>query len=359
MSTRPIELALNRQNRSDSELRRFAGHLLGLMDEYAPEGESLDTAGFRSKLRGYRDALLGPEEEVDLAGVVHACLDHCERFLKRAGTFNAEREKELAEVVRVLQEMVDTLRGEAKDFESGFAKSSENLAKIVEINDIRELKRALSKEVDDLKRVVAERQKREEVTYAKMATRVKTLEANLVQAQAEAATDALTTLPNRGAFDRTLASWIAQATECGEPFAVALVDIDDFKHVNDNHGHQIGDRVLVSAAQILGGGLRGSDVVARYGGDEFAILLAKISASQAKSRLTTLVNGMATSYAYEIDGNKGAVTFSISVGVSEFTGGDTIQSLVKRADEALYEAKRKGKKRVEMRVPSFLRRLVG
>jgi diguanylate cyclase (GGDEF)-like protein len=192
-----------------------------------------------------------------------------------------------------------------------------------------------------------------------MADRVRSLEETLVQARTEAATDALTGLTNRGAFDRALASWIDAAATSGTTFALALVDIDDFKTVNDTHGHPVGDRVLVSAARILTGGVRSKDVVSRYGGDEFAVMLEQMTAAQARQRLSALLESMAPSYAYEQNGVTGAVTFSLSVGVTDVHPGDTPEAMVKRADEALYAAKRKGKKRVEMRVASLLRRLVG
>ena len=122
---------------------------------------------------------------------------------------------------------------------------------------------------------------------------------------------------------------------------LALADIDNFKMINDAHGHPIGDRVLVGAAQILSGSLPARRLVARYGGEEFAILLAGMKLAGAETRIGDLLKTIA---AHRFEYELGSLQFTLSCGMAEFVKGDTADALIARADDALYEAKRKGKK---------------
>jgi diguanylate cyclase len=185
------------------------------------------------------------------------------------------------------------------------------------------------------------------------------LETSLVTGKAEAATDALTKLPNRGAFDAAVRHWVARAAQDGAPFAVAMVDLDDFKRINDSYGHPVGDRVIIAMAGLMRDLIVENEFVARFGGEEFALLLQTAHAGRAKVRLTDVLDRLPPSYEYEEKGETRFVTFTFSGGVAAYVAGDTVDSLVKRADEALYDAKRRGKKRVESRPQSFLRGLIG
>src|SRR5262249_15618334 len=152
----------------------------------------------------------------------------------------------------------------------------------------------------------------------------------------------LTRIANRGSFDRTLRRMVSSARRSSTPLSLAMIDIDNFKNINDTHGHPVGDRVLLCAAMSLRKEIRQTDLIARYGGEEFAILLYGAKAAQAEARLTQLLAQIAdNSYDYEADGNKGTVRFTVSCGVTELAPGDDDAELVKRADEALYEAKHK------------------
>lgn len=145
----------------------------------------------------------------------------------------------------------------------------------------------------------------------------------------------------------------------GRPLSLVVVDLDDFKRINDTYGHPVGDRVIVALAQLLGTGIEAGEVAARFGGEEFALLMRVASASKARQRLTALLESLPPAYQYEVDGKKGFVAFTFSGGVTAWTAGDTTESIVKRADEALYDAKRRGKRRVETRPQAFLRGLMG
>ncbi len=166
---------------------------------------------------------------------------------------------------------------------------------------------------------------------------------NLAIAQRQAATDALTGLPNRRAVDDTLTRMVAQSARTFAPLAVLLMDLDHFKAVNDRYGHDRGDQVLTAVGVALRGALRESDFAGRYGGEEFLMLLASTD-KQGALRVAESVRGaIATIRLPDID----RITASIGLAVLPDDAGEAV-ALVRAADRALYAAKRNGRDRVEV-----------
>lgn len=369
VSTRPIELSLRSAAVADAEvpgasaglqaLRVLADRLVELLAAYVPDVTSLGTAQFREQVQQRRDALAHADSDAAIARESRQLLSLCERFLDRVRSYNADRDEELAGVVQVMHDLVDTLRGDARTFQEGLLASSTAMARLADVYDIRELKRALVRQAEDLKRTVVAQQQHEAARFASFAARVDTLEQSLATARLEAATDSLTGLANRGTFDATVRRWLAEAERSGQTFALVMADLDDFKVVNDTHGHQVGDRVLIAAARLLESIGRPGDLVARYGGEEIALLLAATNAPDGRTRTAAALERIPPAYEYREAGVTRHVTFSFSAGVTAWAKGDSPDELIKRADEALYDAKRKGKHRVELRTASRLRALFG
>jgi diguanylate cyclase len=225
--------------------------------------------------------------------------------------------------------------------------SSERFNRLTEIEDIRELKKQIAQEVRELNRTVAEKQKQDEVNFSRLSQRIEVLQTNLARSNEEASLDALTRIANRGSFDRALEQWVAAYKENRKQFVLAMLDLDNFKLLNDTHGHQIGDRVLLCAAQWFGKYVRAGDFLGRYGGEEFVIMLADFDLTQAEERFTELLARIAgCNFDYQKDGQIRVVTFTVSCGLAEFSFDENAEELIRRADEALYEAKRTGKNRV-------------
>jgi diguanylate cyclase len=355
-----IELALSRHPdaRRAAALLKLSDHLLSLLAEHAPEEASAQAESFRTRVEQWRAQLVEEQDPEEIARLARRIIAECDAFLERARSSRADREAEFIDLVHVLREVLDTVRGDSQRFDQDLMQSTQAFERIVEIEDIRELKRTLAREVQALRQAVEERKEAEAAHYEKLVGRVNTLEESLVRARAEAATDPLTGIPNRGAFDVALREWLGLASRSGLGFSMAMVDLDDFKRVNDTHGHQVGDRVLLAAARLLAGGVAGDELASRYGGEEFALLLA-CPVGEARERLTGLLHGIPPAYEYQSGSEKKFLTFTFSAGVTDYQAGDTPESIVKRADEALYDAKRRGKKRVEVRGRSLLRALIG
>ncbi|HLH67215.1 MAG TPA: sensor domain-containing diguanylate cyclase [Solirubrobacteraceae bacterium] len=155
----------------------------------------------------------------------------------------------------------------------------------------------------------------------------------------QAATDALTGLWNRRVLHERLAADLARARRTGAPVAVAIVDVDRFKRVNDHSGHEAGDRVLVAVARALATVARAQDTVARVGGDEFAWILPDTSAPQAQAAVRRARDEIERAI-----GPGAGVT--VSVGVADSRPSADPAQLLRAADRALYAAKRSGRDRV-------------
>ena len=162
------------------------------------------------------------------------------------------------------------------------------------------------------------------------------------QGRAEGLVDALTGLPNRLLFNDRLDTIIHEATRNGECFAVLFVDLDNFKSINDTHGHAAGDHVLRTVAQRLSSSVRASDTVARYAGDEFIVVLRHVVKNEDALRIAEKIVQVMGTPLYLEDGSE--VLATVSMGVSFFPDDATdTDTLLKHADEAMYTAKHQGR----------------
>ncbi len=158
-----------------------------------------------------------------------------------------------------------------------------------------------------------------------------------------ASTDKLTGLLNRHAFAILAVKLLAEHRREPKPVAVLLADIDRFKEINDCHGHLAGDAVLEAVAQVLQRRLRASDLAVRWGGEEFLLLLKGCELDEACRIAEDLRQAIAAS---PVAAGKLAIPVTISIGVSQFDGKESMDRLIGRADEALYAAKHGGRNRV-------------
>ncbi len=193
---------------------------------------------------------------------------------------------------------------------------------------LREIDRVISSNVT-LKRELASSQEilatqRQQIESLKTAVRI----------------DGMTQLANRAYFDEKIAEMISLRQRYNDPFSLLMIDIDNFKEVNDTHGHQGGDRILKGVSFKIKSTLRESDFVARFGGDEFAVILIKAGAKAAADTAWKLCTSVRDSR-FLLDGTN--VPTTLSIGVAEVMPNETAEELLKRADQALYRVKEQGR----------------
>ena len=166
----------------------------------------------------------------------------------------------------------------------------------------------------------------------------------LEQQRNKALLDPLTGLPNRAAWNERLALEHGRLQQTGTGLLLAILDLDHFKSINDTYGHQAGDKVLKIIANVLRKGLRGDDFIARFGGEEFALLMPGSDLSGG-SRLLERLRAAVEQCPFHFKGER--VTVTMSAGVAVFKSGENASQVLKRADQALYRAKEAGRNQIE------------
>ena len=166
-----------------------------------------------------------------------------------------------------------------------------------------------------------------------------------VETSAQARTDAQTGALNRRGLDEALEQEVKAAQKTGAPLCVALLDLDDFKNLNDRLGHDAGDKALEHLVHVAKKIMRTQDQLARYGGEEFVFLLPDTTATQAVEVMKRLQRTLTAQYFLQ-DNERVLITFS--AGVTDYRTGDTQTTLTKRADEAMYQAKESGRNGIRL-----------
>jgi len=164
--------------------------------------------------------------------------------------------------------------------------------------------------------------------------------------------DPLTDLPNRRYISSRLKELVALARRKDTGFALILLDLDHFKTINDNYGHETGDRVLCWVAQALGETLRSCDIAGRWGGEEFLIILPDTTSEQAREvalRLRERIKAVQLPDADRFDASQQAsLSLSASLGVSVYHSGESYEETLRRTDDAMYRAKAQGRDQVQV-----------
>lgn len=174
---------------------------------------------------------------------------------------------------------------------------------------------------------------------------VSLLKQQFEQMRSEVFNDPLTGTLNRRGMDSVMRQLLA-STESDLKLSLLMIDLDDFKPFNDKYGHLVGDQVLCFAAKILKNATRGSDIIARYGGDEFTILLPETSESEANTVAHNILSALQNNKIKRRSSGDILGTLTASIGVAQLRVNDSLEDLLERADKGLYTSKRNGRNRV-------------
>jgi len=230
---------------------------------------------------------------------------------------------------------------------------------VQEAADLDDLKQVLENHLEGLLGTMDQHQKQRDAREQEVAGRLKSLAERVAHMEQEAQgyrehleeqrqkalIDPLTGLPNRAAWTERLEYEIAQWQQHGNTLSLAMLDLDHFKRINDNYGHLAGDKVLKIIATVLRKRLRGSDFIARFGGEEFVLLLPATPPAVGAKLLETL-RAAIEACPFHFKGER--VTITVSMGLAAFRPGEHSDLVLKRADQALYRAKNAGRNRVEL-----------
>ncbi len=224
-------------------------------------------------------------------------------------------------------------------------------------SDLDQLKNVVSTRLDDLQKHLDEYQNNEVRRQEQLATELAIVKSRLVNVESEAdqlrtrlkdkhqqaIIDPLTNTHNRLAYDERVAAEVARWKRYGNPLAIAVLDVDHFKQINDHYGHKAGDKALKLIAQVLNENLRETDFLARYGGEEFAVLVTETS-EEGVAGVTEKLRRAVEECKFHYAGKD--VPITISGGFTMFREGDTADTAFARADGALYRAKEKGRNQI-------------
>jgi diguanylate cyclase len=228
-----------------------------------------------------------------------------------------------------------------------------------EAADLEDLKHVLENHLEGLLGTMDEHRKQRDEREQEVAARLQSLAERVAHMEQEASgfrehleeqrqkalIDPLTGLPNRAAWSERLEHEVGQWQQHGNTLMLAMLDLDHFKRINDNYGHLAGDKVLKIIATVLRKRLRGSDFIARFGGEEFVLLLPS-TVPAAGMKLLEHLRASIEACPFHFKGER--VTITISMGLTAFKPGEHSDLVLKRADQALYRAKNAGRNRVEL-----------
>lgn len=257
---------------------------------------------------------------------------------KTLETTEIQLDSELAVILRFMRTYVD-----ANDsYSKSLAQAHRNLHSLAKPDQVRAMVKFLIAENEKMQRTSADLQRNLEQSTSQ----IEKLRWNLAEAQELGLRDPLTALSNRRCFDVNLAKEIEEAHAQRTAMCLVMGDIDRFKGFNDTFGHQIGDEILKMFAKLLSSNVKGRDTVARFGGEEFAIILPETRLADAE-HLTENIRSQLESKEMALNNSGEPIgQITASFGIAQLGEGDDAAALVQRADARLYEAKCAGRNRV-------------
>lgn len=337
--------------------RWLVQRLFALLSGMAAAGNAEKAAGFRADLSTCTRDLLNPASGESIDAAARKCLALCQDFFQHTDSVQVNYEAEYSAIIDTMREALRTLAAQA-NLDGTIIGSAARFREMAQIEDICVLRSQIAAEVQVLEQAVLKEKSQREQTEKALNDRVQSLEQNLSKTrerlnrtEAEGALDPLTRLSNRRHLDATLSTWMEPSLR-GHSFILAIFDVDDFKKINDVHGHQIGDRVLRAIARSIREVTRDQDIVARYGGEEFVLMIRNISIEKARERCEAILRAVGGQHIEYVDSSvTAAIRVTVSCGLTEFASGETAHDLLQRADKALYRAKKLGKNRIEIQKP--------
>jgi diguanylate cyclase len=245
------------------------------------------------------------------------------------------------ELAKVMQ-MVTSANQGTTQFTETLSTFNADMSKPMSVEQIRA---TVSKVVQETKQIAQQNQQLQK-KLEHSSQQLNVMKEDLTKAQKESLTDPLTGVGNRKHFSNELKRLVKEADEAKTPLSLLMIDIDYFKKFNDAHGHQVGDQVLKLVGRTMTENLKGRDIVCRYGGEEFVVLLSQTRITDAIRVADALRQFVAGKKIIRRDTNQSLGTVTISVGIAQYHNHESLSQFLRRADMGVYQAKAAGRNRV-------------
>ena len=324
----------------DTRFRTSLNCYLGAIasiEEHLPEAGKEAVAEHRQKLKQIRKDVADDPAMSKLEDSRLELDEQCRWYAERANSHFRLKEKEIQRILEVLAEAAGTLTERSELYTAQFRRVAGDLESVSRLDNLSLIRRKLSDGVARLKNSVEAMRRDDQASVARLQEELASVRRRLEEAEREAATDPLTGLANRREAERL----IARKIQDGHTFCIMLFDLDGFKSINDRHGHTVGDQVLKSFAKRLVEQYRSDDVVCRWGGDEFLVVLSN-GLPDAAGRAGDVADRTRGLYPVAIAVGTASLYVSASVGVAQHRPGESCQDLFARADAFLYQHKGTG-----------------
>ncbi len=260
----------------------------------------------------------------------------------RAVRQNRQKTREVRELLIVLARTAESVGERDQRCAGQIDAVTVRLQKIASLDDLTEVRASIKQSAAELKSEIERMTAEGKATIEKLQVEASGYQARLEEAEQIASRDGLTGLHNRFSVEGQIERRMAGAV----PLCIAILDIDDFKKVNDNHGHLAGDELMKQLASEIKFACRPTDVVGRWGGDEFIILL-DCALTEARAQIDRLRDWICGSYKIIGKSGPGNLQINASIGVAEYSRPETMKDLLARADAAMYELKAVSRKNAE------------
>jgi len=257
-----------------------------------------------------------------------------QKWGRGTAAYYRRKTSEVKELLLAMAHTADSFAARDDRYAGQIEDVTRNLESIATLEDLADIRASIKTSAADLKMSVSRMTEEGRQAIAQLRDEVSRSQARTEEARESASRDMLTGLRNRVWVEKQ----IEQRMDSATPFCIAIVDIDGFKQVNDEHGHLVGDELLQKFSAELQSANRATDVIGRWGGDEF-ILILDGAGSETPAQIDRLTIGVCKSYELQSNTGPQKLTIDASIGLAEHVPGETVRTLLSRADMAMYARK--------------------
>lgn len=295
------------------------------------------SSDLQQSLTELADRLVGDITSALLAETGTQASEQLQQWGDRTAEYFKARTAEVKELLIVLARTAESIGERDQQYANQFNQLTARLRTISNLEDLTQVRSSLVQQAAELKSCVDQMEQDSHKLLKKLRTEVSSYETKLKKVEELALRDALTGLANRRNVERQVESRIAR----GDAFCVVMLDLNRLKQVNDRHGHLAGDNLLQQFAQELRSGLRSSDLVGRWGGDEFLVVIDG-ETSGARAQIERLQQWVFGDYTIRLGKGSGEVKVHVdaAVGLVQWQPGETITRVIERADAEMYREKK-------------------